>query len=136
MHLRRVGGGQVDLVDDRQHLQSRVNGQIRVSKGLRLNALRRVHDQQRAFARGQRARDLIVEVHVARGVDEVHVIGFAVVGLILHTHGARLDCDAALALEIHVVEQLLFHLALGHGLALFEQAVGQRGFAVVDVGNN
>ena len=36
--------------------------------------------------------------HMTRGVDEVHVIDLAVVRLIVHAHGARLDGDAALAL--------------------------------------
>jgi hypothetical protein len=45
----------------------------------------------------------------------------------------RLDGDAALALQIHVVEHLRFHLAPGDSAGEFEQAVGQGGFAVVDV---
>ncbi len=44
-----------------------------------------------------------------------------------------LDGDAALALDIHGVEQLSLHVALGHGARELEDAVGQRGLAVVDV---
>ena len=73
---------------------------------------------------------------MARGVDEVHFVGFAVVSLIFHADGARLDGDAALALKVHVVEQLLLHLADGDRLALLEQTVGKGGFAVVNMCNN
>ena len=54
----------------------------------------------------------------------------------LHADGAGLDGDAALALEVHVVEQLLLHLADGDRLALLQQAVGKGGLAVVDMRNN
>ena len=43
-----------------------VDSEVGVGHRLRLDALRGVHHQQRAFARGQRARDLVGEVHVAR----------------------------------------------------------------------
>ena len=51
-------------------------------------------------------------------------------------HGAGLDRDAALLLELHVVEHLLVHLARGDGAAALEDAVGQRRLPVVDVGDD
>ncbi len=51
--------------------------QVGVGERLRLHALRGVHDQHGALARGERAADLVVEVHVARGVDEVERVGLA-----------------------------------------------------------
>jgi len=47
----------------------------------------------------------------------------------------RFDGDAALALEVHGVEDLLVHFALGERAGHFEQAIGERGLAVVDVGD-
>src|ERR1700683_4336130 len=44
-----------------------------------------------------------------------------------------LDGDAALALEVHGIEHLLVHLALCERTGHFQQAVGQRGLAVVNV---
>ena len=73
---------------------------------------------------------------VARRVDEVQYIDLAVVGAVIQTHGARLDGDAALALELHGVEDLVLHLALFNGMALLQQPVCQRGFAVVNVGDD
>ena len=79
-HALGVGGGQVDLVDDRDDLEVRVHRQQRVGDRLRLDALRGVDDEQHALARLQRARDLVGEVDVARRVDEVQRVRLAVVG--------------------------------------------------------
>src|SRR5580658_5461325 len=43
------------------------------------------------------------------------------------------DGDAAFALQVHGVEHLRMHFALGERAGKFQQAVGQRGFAVVNV---
>ena len=50
--------------------------------------------------------------------------------------GRGLDGDAALALQVHVVEDLVLELALGDGPGAHEQAVGQRALAVVNVGDD
>jgi len=136
LDLGGPGCGEVDLVDDGQDLQPVVDGEIGVGQRLGLDALRRVDDQHRALTGGQAARDLIVEVDVARGVDEVQDVVFAVVGAVVQTDGAGLDGDAALALKVHGVEDLVLHLALFDRVAFLEQAVGQRGFAVVNVGDD
>ena len=73
--LLGVGGGEVDLVEHGQDLQVVLQGQIGVSQGLGLHTLGRVHHQHRALAGGQGPGHLIVEVHVARGVDQVQGIG-------------------------------------------------------------
>ncbi len=45
----------------------------------------------------------------------------------------RLDGDAALAFEVHGVEDLFVHFALRERAGHFEQTVGERGLAVVNV---
>ena len=134
--LHGVGGGEVDLVEYRQDLQVVIHGKVGVRQRLRLYALGGVHHQQRTLARRQRAADLVVEVHVTRRVDEVQGIRLAVGGGIEDPDGAGLDGDTPLTLQIHVVQQLVFHLALRHGIALFQQAIRQRGFSVVDVSDD
>ncbi len=57
----------------------------------------------------------------------------AVTRRVAHTHGARFDGDPLLSLEIHRVEKLGLHLALGDGVRLFQQPIGEGRFAVVDV---
>ncbi len=50
----RLGGGQVDLVEDRNDLEVVVERLIDVGQRLGLNALARVHHEQRAFTGSQR----------------------------------------------------------------------------------
>src|SRR5260370_16919645 len=51
----------------------------------------------------------------------------------MEANAFRLDGDAALALEVHGVKNLFVHFALRQRAGHFEQAVSERGFAVVDV---
>ena len=125
--------GQVDLVDDRDDLEVAVDGEVHVGQRLRFHALARIDQQQRAFARGQRPGDLVREVHVARRVDQVQDVLLPVVGRVVQADRVGLDGDAALALEVHGVQDLGLHLAGLERPGVFEEAVGQRGLAVVDV---
>ena len=136
LHPLRLGGRQVDLVDERDDLQIGVHGQHGVGYRLGLHALGGVHHEHRAVAGGQAAAHLVGEVHMARGVDEVQLVGLAVVGRVAHAHGLALDGDAALALDVHGIEQLGLHVALGHGARQLQDAVRERGLAVVDVGDD
>ena len=70
-----VGRGQVDFVDDGNDFEAVVDGEVSVGEGLGFHALACVDHQQRAFAGGQRARDLVAEVDVAGGVDQVELVG-------------------------------------------------------------
>ena len=128
-----VRAGQVDLVDDGNDLKPAGDGEIRIRQRLRLHALRCVDHQQRAFAGSQRARNFVAEVHVAGRVDQVELIGLAVLRLVHHAHGVGLDGDAALALQVHGVQHLRLHLARGERAGQLQQPVGERGLAVVDM---
>ena len=130
---RNVGALQIDLVDDRNDFEAVIDGQIGIRQSLRFDSLRGVDDEQRAFAGRERARDLVGKIHVAGGVDQVELISLAVVRGIHHAHGVGLDGDAALALQVHGIEHLGLHLARGQRSGQLQQAVGQRGFAMVDV---
>ena len=136
LHPFRLGGGQVDLVEDRDDLVVGLDRLIDVGERLRLHALAGVDHQQRALAGGEAAADLIGEVDVARRVHEVQFIGLAVFGLVGQADGLRLDGDAALPLQLHAVEDLIGHLAIGQRAGVLDQPVGQGGFPVVDVGDD
>ena len=136
LNLVGMSRGQVDLVDGRHNVQIGVHGERRVRDGLRLNALRGVDNEHRALTGCQRARDLIGKVHVARRIDQIELIRLAIVGVIGHANGIGLDRDAALALDIHGVEQLRLHVALVDGMGELEDTVTDRGLAMVDVRNN
>ena len=136
LDLVGVCRGQVNLVDGGHDVQVGIHGERSVGDGLSLDALRGVDDQHRALAGGQRTRDLVGKVHVARRIDEVKLIRLAVVGVIGHANGIGLNRDAALALDIHSVEQLRLHVALVNGMGELEDTVTDRGLAMVDVRNN
>lgn len=127
---------QVDLVDRGHDIQVGVHGERRVGDGLRFDALRSVDDEYRTLASSQRTRDLVGEVHVARRIDQVELIRLAVVGVIGHADGIGLNRNAALALDIHGVEQLRLHVALVDGMGELEDAVADRGLAMVNVRND
>lgn len=73
---------------------------------------------------------------MAGGVDEVEVVALAVAGDISERRRLCLDGDAALALEIHRVEDLLPDFPVGQAATTQDQAIGQGGFAMVDMGDD
>ena len=60
----------------------------------------------------------------------------SVPGAILHPHRLQLDRDAAFPLQVHLIQDLLVHLALRKCVRRLQQAVGERGLAVVDVSDD
>jgi hypothetical protein len=132
-HFLRVSAGKIDLVDDGDDCQILLESEIDVRHRLRLDPLRRIDDEKRTLARGKAAAHLVREIDVPRRIDQVELVRFAVSGRVAHAHGARFDGDALFPLEIHRVEKLGFHLALGDGIRLFQQPIGEGRFTVVDV---
>ena len=68
-HPVGLGARKVDLVQDRDQLQSGVDRQIGIGQCLGLDTLGRVHHEQRAFAGRERTRHLVAEVDVPGSVD-------------------------------------------------------------------
>jgi phosphoserine phosphatase len=49
----------------------------------------------------------------------------------------ELDCDAPFLLKFHIIQNLVeFHLTWGDGACVFEETIGNSGFAVVNVGDD
>ena len=69
-------------------------------------------------------------------VDEIELIGFAVLRRVIQRYRLRLDGNAAFFLNIHGIQHLRFHLAFGQAAAILDKAVGKRGFAVVNMGDD
>jgi hypothetical protein len=142
----RLGGGQVDLVQHRDDLEVGVERHVQVGQRLRLDALGGVDQQHRALAGGQAAGDLVAEVDVAGGVDEVEDVLRIPVA---EVPGDRvtaagpgkadrlaLDCDAALALDVHPVQVLGTHLPALHHAGKLQHPVRQCRLTVIDVGDD
>ncbi len=64
-----IGSGKVHFVDHGNDLQPRIECQISIGKGLRLNALGSIHHQQSTFTGRQGTGYLIIEVYVPRCVN-------------------------------------------------------------------
>src|SRR3546814_3953812 len=79
-YLFRLRCGQVDLVDDRHDLMVMLDGLIDIGQRLRLDALRGIYDQQRAFTGREAAAHLIGKVHMAGCTHEVKLLGPAEIG--------------------------------------------------------
>src|SRR6476646_475623 len=71
---------------------------------------------------------------MARRIDQVELVRHAVARRVAHPHGVQLDRDAALALEIHGVQELLPHLPLLDGPRGLDETVRKGRLAVIDVG--
>ena len=128
-----IGAGEIDFVDDGDDVQVLLQREVQIGHRLGLHALGGIDQEQSALASGERAADLVAEIDVPRRVEEVQLVHLAVAGLVVHTHGVRLDGDAALALQIHRIQELVLLLPHGDGLRELEKAVGERGLPVVDV---
>jgi len=73
---------------------------------------------------------------VARRVNQVEDIVLAVVGAVVEPHGLSLDGDAALTLQVHLVQELVLLFPGGNGAGELKQAVGDGRFAMVDMGDD
>ena len=124
--------GPVDLVDDQDHRQPRLERLAQDEAGLRHRALGGVDQQQDPVDHRQRALDLAAEVGVARRVDDVELdVAVADRGVLGE------DRDPLLALEVHRVHDALGDVgALAEGAGLPEHRVDERRLAVIDVGDD
>src|ERR1039457_4090115 len=73
---------------------------------------------------------------MAWSVDQVELVCVSVLSLVHHAHGMGLDGDAALALKVHVIQNLGLHFTAGYRACELQQTVAQRRLSVVDVGDD
>jgi hypothetical protein len=130
-HLLGTGVVAVDFVDDHDGLGAGFEGLAQHETGLRLRAFRGIHHEQHAVDHVHDALDFTAEVRVAWSVHDVHV------EILVFERGVLgADGDALLALEIHGIHQpldLRLRLVGAEGARLLEQAIDERGLAVIDV---
>ncbi len=73
---------------------------------------------------------------MARGVDQMEQVVLSVLCVIDQLDGIQLDGDPPFPLQVHGVQNLIFHLPLLHGIRHFQDPVRQSGLAVVDMGDD
>jgi hypothetical protein len=139
-----AGGRLVDLVDDDDGLEAEGERLGEHEARLRHRAFEGVDDEEATVGHVEHALDFAAEVRVAWGVDQVDLV-FLLVARVGPLDGAILrgDGDAAFTLEVTRVHdeavlatrELVEVLGAEHA-GLVEQAVGESGLAMVDVGND
>ena len=97
---------------------------VHIGQGLRLHALCRIHNQKGTLAGSQAPGNLIGKVHMARGINQVQAVHLPVLAPVIKAYSLRLDGDAPLTLQVHVVQHLCRHFTLGQGTCVFNQPVG------------
>ena len=132
----RLSLGQVYLVHYRDEVQVVFHGQQGVGDGLGFDALAGVNHQQSALAGGQRAGDLVAEIHVAWCVDEIELVYLAIGAGVRHGHRFPLDGDSLLPFQVHAIQELRFHIAGTDRACDLQKPVGQGRFPMVDVGDD
>ena len=70
---------------------------------------------------------------MARRIHQVQDIILPVPGAIVKPHGLRLDGNAALAFQLHRVQNLIAHFPLAKPTTYLYQTVSKRRLAVVDM---
>ena len=117
---------QIDFIDDRHDIQIVVQRQINIGQCLCLNALCRIHDENRTVAGRKAAGHLVIEVYMSWCIDQVECVFFPVICLINRADRLRFDRDATLSLQLHIVKHLLLHLPAGQKSCHLNDAVCQR----------
>ena len=128
----RAGVRPIDLVDDHDRLEADLQRLGDDEFGLRQRPFGGIDQHQRAVDHVEDALDLAAEIGVAGRIDDVDA-------RVLPQERRRLgeDGDAALALEVVGIERTLGDaLILAERAGLLQQAVDQRGLAVVDMGDD
>ncbi len=131
-HLVRTGVLAVDLVDDYNDLRALLHRLLEHELRLRLRAVVRIDHEQDAVDHAHDALDLAAEVGVAGGVHDVDVVAVVLERGVLGTDG-----DAFFALQVHGVHHALVRFLVGaEGAGLAQQAIDERGLAMIDVGDD
>src|SRR6218665_630736 len=74
---------------------------------------------------------------MARGINEIELVALSIFFRgVIQRDRMRFDGDAALALEIHGVQHLSLHLTRLKATTYLDEAVGQCGLAVIDMGDD
>jgi hypothetical protein len=73
---------------------------------------------------------------VARGIDEVHLVGLSILCFVEKPDRFGLDGNAPLAFQVHLVHELFAHFPGRDGPCEFQEAVGQGAFAMVNMGDD
>ena len=110
--------------------------QINVCKGLCLNSLCRIHDENGTITCSKTSADLVVEVHMSRSVNQVENIFLTILRFINRPDGLCLNRDSTFSFQIHVVKYLCLHFTAGQKPRLFYDTVCKRRLTMINMRYN
>jgi hypothetical protein len=73
---------------------------------------------------------------MARGIDQIENILFSILGAVGKGDGLALDGDSPLALNVHIIEDLVFEVPLVYHASVLDEAVCKGRFPVIDMSDN
>ena len=110
--------------------------QIDIGKRLSFNSLRCIHNQNRTVTGCQTSGNLIIKVHMPRGINHIQNVLFPVSGLVDSSYCLGFDGNSPFPLKVHVVQNLILHLTFRKQSCLLNNPVCKRGFPMVNMCNN
>ena len=132
LHLVGTAVGLIDLVDYHYRLESHLYSLLKHKTCLRHRALKGIDQQQATVGHVKHTLHLAAEVGVTRGVNDIDLVSFVVDRYVLGE-----DCDAALTLEVIIIEdKLAGGLIVAEELARQEHFVYKSSLSVVYVSDN
>ncbi len=69
-------------------------------------------------------------------IDKIQLVTLTIFGVIVQGYTLCLDGNATLFLDIEAVQNLRFHLSVTETAAELNKAIGQGGFAMIDMGDD
>ena len=132
----RICTWEIDLVNDRKHIQVMIQCQINIRQRLRLDTLCCIYDQNRPITGSKTSGNLIVKIDMPWCIDQVKNIFFSIISLINDSYSLRLDRDTSLSLKLHIIQHLRLHLTFCQCTRLLNNTVSQSGLAMVYMCNN
>ena len=130
-----IGIWQVDLVNGDHNREVVVDGQVGIRHSLCFDPLGGIDDQHSPLACRKAARYFVVEVNMARSVNEVEHHFSPVSPSVRQTDWVSLDSDPALFLKVHLIQDLITPV-LENEPGPFQKPVGERRLPVVYMRND
>ena len=113
-----------------------VHRRIGIGHRLRLDALKRIDQQHRPFAAGERPRDFVVKIDVPRRIDQVQLVLLSARSVYFIDTGWALIVMPRARSSAMSSSNCSFISRLADRAGEFQQPIGQRALAVVDVGDD
>ena len=138
MNPFRTGSVAVDFVNHANSFEALIECLSKYPSCLRLWASDGISEKEHTIDHFHDSLHLGTEVGVARGVDDVNGVFFAILWIDpFNRQIFGLNCNPFFAFEIHRVHRALLHfLVFTVGAALLKQAVHESSLAVINVGDD